>query len=308
MKTLFLFVFALLMAVHFVKSAVGPYTLSSGSVYTTYYERTILLMANSFRVAPLDYLNKFSLATSNCANGDNSARQPIYWNGGLTSGARYQCTSMKNSNPFCFQHDTCPGYCNAIPNGSCSWADRIRFFYKQTNEAIGENVAWGLNDVTSVMDGWIQSTGHCENLLSASYNEAGVSFVAPFACQDFGGAMTLYRNPIVVGSHFFPQQHVVSLARLQFGVVYSSGAWFQAAAKVQLILNGVARTMTLDFGSANLGTYIYKPNSQEQTAISKGCVNYVFKATDTSGNVYTFPEAGSFSTQYVSGCTVNYST
>lgn len=39
--------------------------------------------------------------------------------------------------------------------------------------AIGENIAAGYTTVSSAMDGWLQSSGHCSNIMNSSYTEMG---------------------------------------------------------------------------------------------------------------------------------------
>jgi len=41
---------------------------------------------------------------------------------------------------------------------------------------VGENVAAGAGDATEVMSGWLDSPGHCANIMSADFTEMGVAF------------------------------------------------------------------------------------------------------------------------------------
>ncbi len=43
-------------------------------------------------------------------------------------------------------------------------------------QAVAENVAAGQADVESVVEGWMESRGHRENLLSSRYTEAGAGY------------------------------------------------------------------------------------------------------------------------------------
>lgn len=63
-----------------------------------------------------------------------------------------------------------------------------------TLRPIGENIAAGQADPSEVMQGWIDSPGHCKNLLNGGYKHMGVAyFYAPntgykhFWVQNFGG-------------------------------------------------------------------------------------------------------------------------
>jgi len=43
---------------------------------------------------------------------------------------------------------------------------------------VGENVAAGQPDAETVVKAWLDSPGHCENIMSPNFSEMGVSFVA----------------------------------------------------------------------------------------------------------------------------------
>ena len=40
----------------------------------------------------------------------------------------------------------------------------------------GENIAWGQTTPGSVVDGWMNSPGHCANIMSPSFTETGIGF------------------------------------------------------------------------------------------------------------------------------------
>lgn len=40
---------------------------------------------------------------------------------------------------------------------------------------VGENVAWNYPDAEAVMNGWLNSPGHCQNLMSANFTEMGMA-------------------------------------------------------------------------------------------------------------------------------------
>ena len=57
---------------------------------------------------------------------------------------------------------------------------------------VGENVARGYRTADAVVDGWIDSDGHCNNLMNGQYNEIGIGYAVnpntgePFWTQLFG--------------------------------------------------------------------------------------------------------------------------
>jgi uncharacterized protein YkwD len=54
----------------------------------------------------------------------------------------------------------------------------------------GENVAYGYSTPEQVMQGWMNSPGHRENILNCSFKEIGIGLAEPnhYWTQDFGAA------------------------------------------------------------------------------------------------------------------------
>jgi uncharacterized protein YkwD len=42
---------------------------------------------------------------------------------------------------------------------------------------VAENIAAGARDADSVVRGWLNSPGHCANIMGAQYREMGVAYV-----------------------------------------------------------------------------------------------------------------------------------
>ena len=60
-----------------------------------------------------------------------------------------------------------------------------------TTYALGENIAWGTGSYGTprqTMSGWLHSTGHRENILSADYRELGIGYLAHQTFQGYSGA------------------------------------------------------------------------------------------------------------------------
>ena len=51
---------------------------------------------------------------------------------------------------------------------------------------IGENIAMGQTTEKQVMDGWINSPGHCKNIMTAGFNEVGFGRDKNYWTQNFG--------------------------------------------------------------------------------------------------------------------------
>jgi uncharacterized protein YkwD len=52
-----------------------------------------------------------------------------------------------------------------------------------TWSSVGENIAAGQKDVDAVMKSWIESPGHCLNIMSANFTQMGASFVTNSSTQ-----------------------------------------------------------------------------------------------------------------------------
>jgi uncharacterized protein YkwD len=52
-----------------------------------------------------------------------------------------------------------------------------------TWSSVGENIAAGQKDVDAVMTSWIDSPGHCLNIMSANFTQMGASFVTNSSTQ-----------------------------------------------------------------------------------------------------------------------------
>jgi uncharacterized protein YkwD len=56
-------------------------------------------------------------------------------------------------------------------------ADRVRAVgYKE--KLVGENIAYGPQSVDEVMRGWLDSPGHCENIMDPRFAEMGLALAA----------------------------------------------------------------------------------------------------------------------------------
>lgn len=60
------------------------------------------------------------------------------------------------------------------PDGLSPW-DRVDLT-DYTGSAIGENIAWGQSSPEQVMDSWMNSPGHCSNIMNPEATELGVGY------------------------------------------------------------------------------------------------------------------------------------
>lgn len=65
-------------------------------------------------------------------------------------------------------------------------SDRI-FKYSREFVYMGENIAKGQNSPKSVIDSWMASQGHRENILNQNYKKIGIGYCNGYWVQNFGG-------------------------------------------------------------------------------------------------------------------------
>jgi uncharacterized protein YkwD len=106
----------------------------------------------------------------------------------LSLDAAAQAHSLDMATNGCFTHNSCDG---------TSWATRVKTYYAPTT-FLGEIQAAGYSTAASVVDGWMNSPGHRDQILGSNFRVAGVSLEtaapgAPYSnywTVDFGGQVT----------------------------------------------------------------------------------------------------------------------
>ena len=68
-----------------------------------------------------------------------------------------------------------------------SWVDRRGYDYTD----IGENLAVGYLTAEDVVDGWMHSAGHRENLLRSAFAEVGIAFTDASPARPFRGPLVV---------------------------------------------------------------------------------------------------------------------
>jgi len=129
----------------------------------------------------LDLVNQTRATRRNCGNKTFNAAQPIRWNDLLANVSRLHSNDMARFDYF--SHTSRDG---------STFAQRVeRVGYKY--RAIGENIAAGQMKPDDVVADWLNSPGHCANLMNPAFTEMGVAFainrsskLGVFWTQQFG--------------------------------------------------------------------------------------------------------------------------
>jgi uncharacterized protein YkwD len=122
----------------------------------------------------LQLVNNVRRTGCNCGATVMPPVTAVTWNDLLATAAYNHSLDMKQKNYFS----------HTAPDGS-SPGDRVtRAGYKW--RSYGENIAKGYANEKDVMDGWLNSEGHCKNIMNASFKEMGVARVDAYWTQVFG--------------------------------------------------------------------------------------------------------------------------
>lgn len=113
-----------------------------------------------------DMLTRINAARSEaraCGFDIYPAAPPLAWNGQLAAAAAGHARDMAINDYF--SHDSQDGrtFSQRITGAGYSWS------------AAGENIAAGQADVEQAMNAWLNSPGHCGNIMSDSFTEVGVA-------------------------------------------------------------------------------------------------------------------------------------
>ncbi len=106
------------------------------------------------------------------AAGASCGGQPFGAAGPLTMNAALRCSSRVHSLDMAvrgfFDHDN--------PDGEDPFTRMERAGYSYS--AAGENIAAGQTTPAEVVQGWMDSPGHCSNIMDSNYTELGVGYAA----------------------------------------------------------------------------------------------------------------------------------
>lgn len=119
-------------------------------------------MSTSDRVM-LTLINNARAVARSCGTTEYAAAPSIDWHCNLEAAAQGHSTSMAENNFF--SHT---GLDNSSPGDRITAAG-------YTWRTYGENIAAGYFDEESVMAAWLDSPGHCVNIMNPNYTEVGVA-------------------------------------------------------------------------------------------------------------------------------------
>ncbi|CAA6816444.1 MAG: Transporter [uncultured Sulfurovum sp.] len=144
-------------------------TTDTEEVFSEPSQKELLVAINGVRSRKIDCKNGL---------GEVGPSQPLSWNHELYSSAYEHSHDLAMSNTFSHygsgtEHDI-TGYNRG---GQSYFTERIEDNGYSEYDTIGENIAGGFSTMEAVIDGWLESPSHCENLMRESFNEMGIAIV-----------------------------------------------------------------------------------------------------------------------------------
>jgi len=113
----------------------------------------------------LEAINVARAQPRNCGTNSFAAASPLRWNAQTEEAARIQASYLQQNNLF--------SHSGANQNTVADRLTSTGYLWRE----VGENLAAGYADIASVMQAWLDSPGHCANLMHASFVEVGVALV-----------------------------------------------------------------------------------------------------------------------------------
>jgi len=121
----------------------------------------------------LSLINTERTAGRFCGSTFYSATSSLSWATKVETAARIHSDDMYRNNFF-----------SHTGSDASSTGDRLtRVGY--TWRTWGENIAWGYTSEESVVTGWLNSEGHCQNIMNPAFSEMGLSRVGKYWTQVF---------------------------------------------------------------------------------------------------------------------------
>ncbi|MFA5353449.1 MAG: CAP domain-containing protein [Thermodesulfovibrionales bacterium] len=111
----------------------------------------------------LDLVNKARMQGARCGNRYYEPAEPFFWNGKLAKAARRQCRDMSRNRFLGHRGSDGSRHSDRVSEAGYDWS------------SCGENICEGYETPEDVVEGWMESEGHCKNIMNPEYREAGVA-------------------------------------------------------------------------------------------------------------------------------------
>ena len=120
---------------------------------------------DGYRALMLERVNAARAEARDCGLERYPATQPLSYSCQLDEAAARHSQDMATQNFYSHTGSDGLQVSNRVTATGYTWS------------AVGENIAAGYSSVEAVMQGWLESPGHCRNIMSDQYREFAVSRV-----------------------------------------------------------------------------------------------------------------------------------
>jgi uncharacterized protein YkwD len=127
-----------------------------------------------FRTDMLVAVNKLRANGCRCGGKQMPPVPPLRWNNQLEAAAMRHANDMASNKHF-----------DHIGTDNSEFDDRISATGYKWME-IGENIAFGYDMIGTTIQGWINSTSHCKQMMSPKVEELGAAKNGKYWVQEFG--------------------------------------------------------------------------------------------------------------------------
>ena len=131
-------------------------------------------LTGNFQTDMLVYVNTLRTKGCKCDGLQMPLVAALKWNTLLENAAKRHANDMLKNNFFDHTGSDGSTLSKRATDAGYLWS------------ALGENIAKGYTSVPTVIDGWVKSSGHCKNMMSANFTELGAANIGVYWVQDFG--------------------------------------------------------------------------------------------------------------------------
>ena len=117
----------------------------------------------SIKAEIMDEINKARINGCMCGKEKMPPTGKLEWSGQLEKAAMKHAMDM-------YDHDNL----DHIGTDGSDLGDRISAT-GYVWAMVGENISWGFTEAEDVVQGWIESSGHCKNMMNPTFTEMGAA-------------------------------------------------------------------------------------------------------------------------------------
>lgn len=128
----------------------------------------------------LTLVNQARASGADCGGDIRPPAAPLANHAVLERAAHYHSEDMMAAGVM--SHDTPEGAIHYPPGTTFDARIRAEGY---SFASAGENIAWGFSDATSVVNAWLNSPGHCRNLMNNSFSDIGLGREGTYWAQEF---------------------------------------------------------------------------------------------------------------------------